>query len=978
MTFELQGSFTQSAGREVSSASIDLGDGVARALMLMNGTWRVTVPLPQSVEEMRTITLTAQDASMQVTTATFQLTIDNRGPRATLTTPSAGTAVGAMTRLEGTVVDPATPVMTVTVDLGSGPQMATVAMNGAWQLDVTFPPNLDRVQRSVTIAAVDALGNQSSQMAQVLVDTQGPVVSLTSPSSTTAVSANATLSGTATDGTGPVSNMTVDVGGGPLPVTVQANGAWSVAVTFPPNLDRVSRTVTLRGQDPLGNVTQTTAQVLVDTQGPALAFVSPATNERLGVPAMQPVTGTVSDASGVTNVTVDCADGAGPRSATVTSTSWNLSWPLPTADHVSFVCTATASDSLGNTRVVSRSFFVDTVAPVITIQSPAASALLGGPSQSSVSVTAGLADGSNLFGTGSATLSSSTVTGMIAGTTLTATVPLPTVDYQALTLSVTATDAEGNSATATRSVTVDRVAPALAITAPTAGQTFNIASIGSGSVTLSWTMSDADPAVDQRLDGVVQPAAARSASISTSPSDNNVGYTRTLVVTDRAGNSTSASRSFTVDRVAPSVVGTSPANASRMNTPRTASVTFSEPMSTSNHAATGVGGGAWNGAQTTWTSNPLAGSTVFTAQVSASATDLAGNPPASLPSWSFHTAPVLPPSGALLATNVRAFDAASDLDGQPFVGFVQFGSAPASTATLNGVTGAFEPDQLGLALPIATYQDVHVQVHSRVNASLALVRTRSINGTGTLPPPANFTTNIRRISIDDGAAVDPTGVPVVSPPIEAADGTAAVGNVVGTTYVRLPLMESLAAVPEKVIPGNAQWAAFSFDGSLRVSHRQCGTNLSSVRTCGFSEGTIADGVTSAVLRTLSGAVSNNGCFIYSYDAAAGRRARIFGSPATFIGSVTGLNFTSVAAPGAGFTVARRSAGGHYGAWESGTNSVQLSRTQNPTLCTSASLGTNWTPIRSVAVPTGAPFRVVELGTEPAVVYLDNGELRIVY
>lgn len=977
-SFELRGSFTESMGREVVSANLDVGDGVARPVTLMNGAWRVTVPLPPGLEVSRTFTLTAQDVLAQATTVPFPVLVDTLGPRATLTAPTSGAVVGAMARLEGLVVDPATPIMSVTVDLGMGPQLASVAMNGAWQVDVSFPANLDRVQRPVTIGAVDALGNSSAQLVQVLVDTQGPALSLVSPSSTTAVGAQATLSGTAADSTGAVTAMTVDVGAGPLPVTVQPSGAWSLAVTFPPNLDRVNRTVTLRAQDALGNVTQTTAQVLVDTQGPALAFSSPAMNERLGVPRTQPLAGSVSDGSGVVGVTMDCADGLGSRATTVTGMGWAVSWPLPSADHVSFVCAATATDSLGNTRTVSRSFFVDTVAPALALQSPAVGALLGGPSQGSVSVTAALTDGSNLFGPGTATLGSSTVTAMVSASALSATVPLPLVDFQSLTLSVTVTDAEGNSATATRQVTVDRVAPVLSITAPTNGQTFNIASVGSGAVTLSWTMSDGDPSAEQRLEGVVQPAASRSAMVSTSPTDNGVVYTRTLSVTDRAGNSATSTRSFSVDRVAPAIVATTPANGSRMVNPRTASVTFSEQMSTSTHALTGVGGGTWNGAQTTWTSNALGGATVYTAQLNANAVDLAGNPPAAAPSWVFHTAPVLPPSGTLLATNVRAFDAASDLDGTPFVGFVQFGNAPAGTATLNGVTGTFEPDQLGLSLPSATYQDVHVQVHSQVNASLALVRTRSINGTGTLPPPANFTANVRRISIDDAPAADPTGVPVVSPPIEAADGTAAVGNTVGTTYVRFPLTVSLAAAPEKVIPGNAQWAGFSFNGSLRVSHRQCGTDLSGSRTCGFTEGTIVDGVASTVLKTLSGAVSNTGCFIYAWDAATGRRARIFGAPATYVGGSLGLSFTSLAAPGPGFAVARRTAGGHYAAWETGANSVQLSRTTTPTLCTSSSLTTNWTTIRNVTVPTGVPFRVIELGAEPAVIYLDNGDLRLVY
>ncbi|MBE2248011.1 MAG: hypothetical protein IAE78_00595 [Myxococcus sp.] len=542
-----------------------------------------------------------------------------------------------------------------------------------------------------------------------------------------------------------------------------------------------------------------------------------------------------------------------------------------------------------------------------------------------------------------------------------------------------ATDAEGNSTSTNRSVTVDRVAPVVAFTAPSSGQTFNIASFPSGNdVQLAWTVTDGDPMAGTRsFNGAAVAATLRTTAVTTASTDNGVTYVRTVEGIDRAGNvSALASRSFTVDRVRPSVIGTSPNAESRMNEPRVTSVTFSEPMSTSVHGLTGAGGGVWNGAQTQWTSSALAGATVFNVAVNASAVDLAGNTASSLPSWRFHTAPVLPLNGSLVASNIQFFDAASDVDGQVFVALTQPGTAAVSTRTLDGTTGAFLADQNGLVLPAASYSNVHVQVHSTIGPGLTVLRTRSVNGEGVFP--VFGAANVRTMSLNDAMAVDPGGLPIVSPPIEAADGDAATGQLVGVSYSRGLAPFALAYPYVKVIPGGKQWVALAYNGSsLVAAHRRCGNDLGGARSCVFDEGTIVDGVQPGVLRTVSGAVSLTGCVIYSYDSGSGRRARIFSTPSIVVGSSSGTSYSSAAAPGPGFSVAARTGGGHWGAWVSGSL-VQVSRTTNPSTCTGASLSTNWTSEGTVDLGGSSNFRVVQLGARVAVVYQSGFDLRIAY
>jgi len=300
-TVELAGTLTFSAGREVTSSSIEYATGQTQPLMITGTAWRVTIPLPQGIEGTRSFTITTIDASTQSTTTTVQLTVDTLAPRLTLTSPMMSVAVGSTAMLSGTVND-ASPVPSLTVDVGAGPVTASIT-GTTWSAMVTFPSGIDRVNRPATISATDAATN-------------------------------------------------------------------------------------------VGSITP---QLLVDTQGPAVSFMSPAASERLGVPRTQTVTGSVTDGAGLGAVTLNCADGAGPRMATVSGATWTVSWPLPTADNVSSTCTLAATDSLGNSAMATRAFFVDTVAPVVAITSPTANAILGGAT-TTVAVTATVTDGSNALG----------------------------------------------------------------------------------------------------------------------------------------------------------------------------------------------------------------------------------------------------------------------------------------------------------------------------------------------------------------------------------------------------------------------------------------------------------------------------------------------------------------------------------------------------------------------------------------------------
>jgi hypothetical protein len=940
------------------------------------------VPLPPMVEAQRTFTLSIVDQSLQTTTGTVQVLIDTLGPRIALTSPMASTVVGTSVMLSGTVTEAGGPLMGFSLTGGTAPVTPTVT-GTSWTATVTFPANIDRMNRTVTFTVADALGNSSMGTFTLLVDTQPPALALTSPAANTAVGRMATLSGTATDSSGAPMNVTIDLGAGAAPLTV-VSGAWTTQVMFAANIDRMARPVTLRATDVVGNQAAVTAMVLVDTQGPTLAFTSPAASERLGLPRMQVVTGTSTDSTSVMGVTLNCADSGGNRTAMLSGGTWSVTWPLPTADNVSYTCTATATDSLANVTTFTRSFFVDTVAPVVAFTAPANGAVVGGPSQSMLAVTGTVSDGSSVsplqvvFGTAT---NMATPTGMSWSSSF----PLPTVDFVSTPISVTATDAEGNATTIMRSVTVDRVAPVVTVTSPTPNQVFNIASFPSGNlVNVTWTVTDGDPTrTVQSFSGTT--TSATSGTITTSTTDNGVTYNAIIVMRDTAGNlSSSVSQPFYVDRVRPTVISFSPADGSVRNGNRVASITFSEPLLSPTNTPLGaaIGVGSWTNNNTQWQSGQLTPGTPYQATLSSGYLDLALNSPSAPTSWRFRTASLLPvgfPGPEIrLATGVAGFDATSDADGQLFVAYRTTATSPTiQTLAVNGATGGVGSNANGLNLPAANWDaDVHVQTWSDFGSDLSLVRHRAINAT------ANGTVSAR-VSYFDSTAVDPGGLPILTPSMATGgfmppDGNDDFGLVSGTTYTRDPTTRTLVRSHRKIIPGRNHWAALSLNGTaLSYAHRYCylQTIPFFATACTFDQGDFSFSAPSTVMRSLTGAVSDSNCLMYSFTTSSNGRRVFVGFPQT-------TDFGTVPTPDGStfgnFVIAKRLAGGHWGASSIGTV-VTIYRTINAAACDAFSFAVNWTVDSTVSVPSNSEIRVVDLGTKPGIVYRTTAnELFLVY
>lgn len=222
----------------------------------------------------------------------------------------------------------------------------------------------------------------------------------------------------------------------------------------------------------------------------------------------------------------------------------------------------------------------------------------------------------------------------------------------------------GGGDSPTGGATTDTVAPTVSSTSP-ANNAIGIATNAAISATFSETIpaSNGGTAAFTLSDGVANVSGTVAYSGATvtftpaSPLSYSTPYTATISgsVKDAAGNAMSGSHAWTFttgaapDTTAPTVAATSPAhNATGVATNVAITATFSETMTAAsfntstfilNQGVNGVPGVvSYDGTTATFTpSSALAYSTTYTATVSSSVTDAAGNPMAANQVWIFTT-----------------------------------------------------------------------------------------------------------------------------------------------------------------------------------------------------------------------------------------------------------------------------------------------------------------------------------------------------
>ena len=382
-----------------------------------------------------TVTITATDASGNVSTATKAVTVvDNAAP----------TIVASNT----TITLDANGVAVLPNATASATDNCSAAPSIAYS-QTTFTC-ADLGANTVTITATDASGNAATSTITVTVDDNiAPSITTLSTIADVALDAN----GAAAIGMNDVVSSVTDNCGAPtVTITPSSFGCGDLG----------TNTVTITATDASGNAT--TSQVtltVVDNSAPTIATVSGTVTVALDANGA----GAISQSDVVASVTDNCT--ATPT-VTLSATSFDCS------DLGSNTITITATDASGNVKTATKTVtVVDNTAPTIT--APASITLTLG-SSGAVSLplsTASAAD--NCSGAPSLTYSATNFS---------------CADVGSNTITITSVDASGNSSTATMTVVVqDNTAPSLALS--TASVTLVLDANGSASLSTAQLVSSA-------------------------------------------------------------------------------------------------------------------------------------------------------------------------------------------------------------------------------------------------------------------------------------------------------------------------------------------------------------------------------------------------------------------------------------------------------------------------------------------------------
>ena len=346
--------------------------------------------------------------------------------------------------------------------------------------------------------------------------------------------------------------------------TVGEDGTWSV--TFEPGTlegGEYETEVLIKTTDQYGNTSTTTETLVVDTIAPTVAVTSGTQSVGDSYNAASFGNGVTLNGTGEPGSTVQLTIGGITRTATVGDNgTWSATWQagtLPEGEYVSDV-TIVTTDAFGNSSTSTEQLVVDTVSEVaIAADTVEVDGVINAAERG---------DGVTLTGTSQP---GSTVQVTFGGVTRDAVVDangnwsadfaaseIPTGETTA-TVTAVATDAAGNTATATGQVDVDTLVNNLAFTGQTGGSdgVVNAAEAAQG-IVMTGTVEPGSTVMVQL--GQVSRAATVAAdgtwTVSFAPSDIPAGtYTSTMTATatDAAGNVDSVSQSVSFDTEAGSL-----------------------------------------------------------------------------------------------------------------------------------------------------------------------------------------------------------------------------------------------------------------------------------------------------------------------------------------------------------------------------------------------------------------------------------------
>ncbi|ELD3423535.1 Ig-like domain-containing protein [Enterobacter hormaechei] len=547
-----------------------------------SGNWSVTVPasaVSALGEANYTVTASVTDNVGNSAAATHDVLVDSSLPVVTINTLAGDNIVNAAEVAAGQTltgkVSNAASGDTVTIILGGQTYTATVQDDLTWSLPLTQSQltALGNGDLTVSASVTNAHGNTGSSSLDVTIDAQLPGLRIDTVAGDDVINViehaqNLVISGTSTD-LAAGSTVTVTINGKSYSASVLADGTWQAAV---PAAD-VSRwadgslTISASAQDTSGNPVNIGTVVDVDLAPVAISINSVTDDNVLNAAEKGQdlvLSGSSSNVEAGQTVTIIFA---GKTWTTTVDANGDWTCTVPAAD-LSGLKDGDASVQVsvtnvnGNAASSSQAFSVDTAAPAVTINTISGDNMLN---------AAEAAQDLTLSGTSTAE-AGQTVTVTFNGNQYTAqvqangswTLDVPAADLAGIAdgsaaVTVTVSDKAGNPASAGASVLVDTTVPQITFNIVAGDDIVNIAEHGQALiVTGKVTGAHAGDVITLTLNGKDYTAMLDGAgnwSVGVPAADvgalANGDQTISATLTDKAGNSTSATHAFDVSLTAP-------------------------------------------------------------------------------------------------------------------------------------------------------------------------------------------------------------------------------------------------------------------------------------------------------------------------------------------------------------------------------------------------------------------------------------------
>ncbi|MEG5920328.1 Ig-like domain-containing protein [Enterobacter hormaechei] len=547
-----------------------------------SGNWSVTVPasaVSALGEANYTVTASVTDNVGNSAAATHDVLVDSSLPVVTINTLAGDNIVNAAEVAAGQTltgkVSNAASGDTVTIILGGQTYTATVQDDLTWSLPLTQSQltALGNGDLTVSASVTNAHGNTGSSSLDVTIDAQLPGLRIDTVAGDDVINViehaqNLVIAGTSTD-LAAGSTVTVTINGKSYSASVLADGSWQAAV---PAAD-VSRwadgslTISASAQDTSGNPVNIGTVVDVDLAPVAISINSVTDDNVLNAAEKGQdlvLSGSSSNVEAGQTVTIIFA---GKTWTTTVDANGDWTCTVPAAD-LSGLKDGDASVQVsvtnvnGNAASSSQAFSVDTAAPAVTINTISGDNMLN---------AAEAAQDLTLSGTSTAE-AGQTVTVTFNGNQYTAqvqangswTLDVPAADLAGIAdgsaaVTVTVSDKAGNPASAGASVLVDTTVPQITFNIVAGDDIVNIAEHGQALiVTGKVTGAQAGDVITLTLNGKDYTAmldASGNWSVGVPATDvgalANGDQTISATLTDKAGNSTSATHAFDVSLTAP-------------------------------------------------------------------------------------------------------------------------------------------------------------------------------------------------------------------------------------------------------------------------------------------------------------------------------------------------------------------------------------------------------------------------------------------